>query len=84
MRGRKNPPLEIVPVPDGTPVTFDTMAQAYLEEYVLHRYKTLTTARARVEHLRGWFGGWRVEAITPDSIRDYQEHRRAEVRKHPR
>jgi len=53
-----------------------TMAQAYLEEYVLHRYKTLTTARARVEHLRGSFGGWRAEAITPDSIREYQKHRR--------
>jgi integrase len=76
MRGRKNPPLEITTVPDGAPVTFDTMAQAYLEEYVLHRYKTLTTARARVEHLRGSFGGWRAEAITPDSIRNYQKHRR--------
>ena len=51
MRGRKNPPLEIVPVPEGAPLTFDTMAQAYLEDYVLQRYRTLTTARARVEHL---------------------------------
>ena len=58
MRGRKNPPLEIVPVPDGATLTFDTMAQAYLEDYVLQRYRTLTTARARVEHLRAFF--WRV------------------------
>ena len=57
MRGKKNPPLEIVPVPEGAPTTFDIMAQAYLEEYVLHCYKTLTTARARVEHLRAFFGG---------------------------
>ena len=28
MRGRKNAPLEITPVPDGAPLTFDTMAQA--------------------------------------------------------
>jgi len=28
---------KIVAVPDGAPLTFDTMAQAYLEEYVLHR-----------------------------------------------
>jgi hypothetical protein len=28
----------------------------------------LSTARARVEHLRGFLGGWRVEAITPDSV----------------
>jgi hypothetical protein len=33
MRGRKNPPLDLTPVPDGTPLTFDTMAQAYLEDY---------------------------------------------------
>jgi hypothetical protein len=30
MRGRKNPPLDLTPVPDGTPLTFDTMARAYL------------------------------------------------------
>ena len=76
MRGRKNPPLEITPVPDGAPLTFDTMAQAYLEDYVLHRYRTLTTARARVEHLRGFFRGWAAEAMTPDSVRNYQLHRR--------
>ena len=76
MRGKKNPPLEIVPVPEGAAVTFDTMAQAYLEDYVLQRYKTLTTARARVEHLRAFFNGWRAEAITPDSVRNYQMHRR--------
>ncbi len=76
MRGRKNPPLEIVSVPEGAPLTFDTMAQAYLEDYVLQRYRTLTTARARVEHLRGFFGTWGVEAITPDSVRNYQLHRR--------
>jgi hypothetical protein len=42
--GRKTPALEIVPVPDGAPLTFDTMAQAYLEDYVLQRYRRLTTA----------------------------------------
>ena len=78
MRGKKNPPLEIVAASEGAPITFDTMSQAYLEEYVLHCYKTLTTARARVDHLRVFFGGWRAETITPDSIRNYQKHRRAE------
>ena len=76
MRGRKNPPLEIVPVPDGAPLTFDTLAQAYLEDYVLQRYRTLTTARARVEHLRSVFAGSGVEAMTSDSVRTYQLHRR--------
>lgn len=76
MRGRKNPPLDIVVVPDGTPLTFDIMAQTYLEDYVLQRYRTLTTARARVEHLREFFGGWPVEAITADAVRRYQMYRR--------
>jgi integrase len=35
MRGRKNLPLDLTPVPPGTPLTFDVMAQAYLEDYVL-------------------------------------------------
>jgi integrase len=76
MTGRKNPPLVFLPIPEGTPVTFDTMAQAYLEDYVLQRYRALTTARARVEHLRAYFGGWPVERLTPDGVRSYQLQRR--------
>jgi integrase len=76
MRGRKNPPLDLTAVPAGTPLTFDTMSHAYLEDYVLQRYRTMSTARARVEHLRGFFGGWGVEAIIADSVRNYQLYRR--------
>jgi len=76
MRGKKNPPLDLTPVPEGTPLTFDTMARAYLEDYVLQRYRTLSTARPRVEHLRGVFGGWAAGAMTADSVRNYQLHRR--------
>ena len=46
---------------EGAPLTFDTIAQAYMEDYVLQRYRTLTTARARVENLREFFGGWGVD-----------------------
>lgn len=76
MRGRKNPPLDLTPVPDGALVTFDTMATAYLQDYQLQRYRSLTTARARVEHLREVFGGWPAESITADAVRNYQLHRR--------
>jgi integrase len=76
MRGRKNPPLEFVDVPAGTALTFDVMAQAYLQDYVLQRYRTTNSARGRVEHLRAFFGGWTVEMMTPNSVRDYQLHRR--------
>lgn len=76
MRGRKNPPLDLPPVPDGAPLTFDTMATAYLQDYQLQRYRSLTTARARVEHAREFFGGWAAETITADAVRRYQLHRR--------
>ena len=76
MRGKKNPPLDLTPVPDDAPVTFDTMATRYLQDYQLQRYRSLVTARARVEHLRGFFGGWRAAAITAASVRTYQLLRR--------
>ena len=69
-------PLDLTPVPEGTPLTFDGMARAYLEDYHLQRYRTMNTARPRVEHLREFFGGWPVEAITADAVRRYQLYRR--------
>jgi integrase len=78
MRGRKNPPLDLTPVPEGTPLTFDGMARAYLEDYQLQRYRTMNTARPRVEHLREFLGGWPVETITADAVRRYQLSRRTQ------
>src|SRR5262245_13275897 len=78
MIGRKNPPLDLSPFPPGTPLTFDVLARAYLEDYVLQRYRTLNTARAHVEHLRRTFGGQLADAITADAVRQYQLARRAE------
>ena len=52
------------------------MASAYLEDYVLQRYRTLNTARPRVEHLRAFLGGWPAETITADAVRQYQLFRR--------
>jgi hypothetical protein len=46
------------------------MAMAYLQNYQLQRYRSLTTARARVEHLRGVFGGQRAEAIRADAVQE--------------
>jgi integrase len=76
MTGKKNPPLVFDPIPADAPVTFDTMAQAFLEDYVLHRYRTLSTIRPRVEYLRAFFGNWRADTITTDAVRRYQLHRR--------
>ena len=78
-RGKKNPPLDLTPAADGAPVTFDTMATAYLRRTISwQRYRSLTTARARVEHLRSFFGGALAEAITADRMRDYQLRRRTQ------
>jgi integrase len=76
MKGRKNPPLEFPPVLPGTVLTFDLMAQAYLEDYVLQQFRSLTTARVRVEHLRRAFSGLPVSAISADRVRAYQLERR--------
>lgn len=61
---------------DGTPLTFDDLATAYLEDYELQGYRTLNSARGRVANLRRCFGGQPVDAITPAAIRAYQVTRR--------
>lgn len=76
MHGKKNPPLVFNPIPPGTPLTFDGLAQAFLEDYVLHEYRTLSTIRPRVDYLRAFFAGWPAETITTDPVRRYQLHRR--------
>lgn len=76
MRGKKNRPLDLTPPPDNTTMTFDTMASAYLEDYVLQRYRSLNTARPHVEHPRSFFGGWPADAVTADSVRNYRLYRR--------
>jgi hypothetical protein len=57
-------------------VTFNDLARAYLEDFALQRYRSMSTARPRVGHLRGFFDGWLVTTITTESIRRYQRHRR--------
>ena len=76
MNGRRNPPIDFSGLTDDGPLTFDSMALTYLEDYVLQQYRTLNTARPRVEHLRGFFGGWPAERIQADAIRNYQLQRR--------
>jgi integrase len=76
MNGRRNPPIDFSGLTDDGPLTFDSIALTYLEDYVLQQYRTLNTARPRVEHLRAFFGGWPAERIQADAIRSYQLHRR--------
>ena len=60
----------------GTGITFEELAQAYLEDYTLQRYRSMNTAKPRVGHLHSFFAGWTAEAITTDAIRRYQHDRR--------
>src|SRR4051794_31525174 len=60
-----------------TPLTFDAIAAAYLEDYVLQQYRSMNTAKPRVAHLRAFFGNATVATITADRIRQYQLARRA-------
>ena len=57
-------------------VTFDHMAADYLADYQLQEYRTIDSARGRVENLRRVFGGKSASEITPPSIREYQVIRR--------
>src|SRR6476661_9268938 len=60
-----------------TATTYEDLAKLYIAEYELHQHRTLSTARARVEHLRTFFGGMIVTAITAATIARYQATRRA-------
>jgi integrase len=57
-------------------LTFDDLAQAYLEDYELQHYRSMSTAKPRVGHLREFLGGRPTDAITADAVRRYQLHRR--------
>ena len=72
---KEKPTTRIVPVPEDAPL-HSTRWRRPTRRLRVARYRTLTTARGRVEHLRGFFGSWAADAITPDSVRNYQLHRR--------
>ena len=57
-------------------ISFDRLARAYLEDYDLQRFRSLVTAKQRVEHLRRHFGLKHASELTPDDIRQYQLQRR--------
>jgi integrase len=78
MNGKKLLPLVFDPIADGAPLTFEVLAQTFLEDYTLQRYRSLNTIRPRVDYLRAFFGGWPGDAINADAVRRYQLHRRAQ------
>jgi integrase len=73
---------ELVPLSWSHPafemLRFDDLARGYVEDYELRQLRTLKTARARVEHLRPFFGQMDAAAIRAGHIRAYQRRRRDE------
>jgi integrase len=63
-------------LPSPTILTFEDLATGYLEDYELHGYRAIASARTRVAHLRRAFGGVPVVDLTSGRIRAYQLDRR--------
>ncbi len=77
-RLRQRAQAEAAVVAAQSPATFDDLATAYVAEYELHGHRTLSTARARADHLRRSLGGMLAAAILALHITRYQTSRRAE------
>ena len=57
-------------------LTFDELVRGYLEDYELHGYRAIKSARSRIAQLRRRFGDQTARRITAGGIRDYQLDRR--------
>lgn len=55
---------------------FEDLVKGYLEDYELHAYRAIPSARSRVARLRRQFGDQPAHCITSGSIRTYQLERR--------
>jgi hypothetical protein len=57
-------------------LTFDELVRGYLEDYELHGYRAIKSARSRIAQLRRRFGNDTARSITGGAIRHYQLERR--------
>jgi integrase len=65
--------------PEQKRVTLGHIAEEYLRDYQVRGFRSLDTAKGRVVHLKDFFGeDTKALAITTDSIRAYQLHRKQE------
>ncbi len=55
---------------------FEDLVRGYFEDYELHAYRAIKSARSRVARLRLQFAGQPARCITSGSIRTYQLERR--------
>src|SRR5262245_8796627 len=57
---------------------FEDLTHAYVADYELHGYRSITCLKPRIAHLRSFFGTYHVREITNDAIRQYQTFRRSQ------
>ena len=62
-------------VPDADHTRFDDLATLLLEEYRANGRKSIDRMEDAVEHLNGFFKGWRAHAISTDRVLAYIRHR---------
>lgn len=62
-------------VPDADQTRFDELAALLIDEYRANGRKSLGRAEAAVDHLKGFFAGWRAQAISTDRVLAYVRHR---------
>jgi integrase len=62
-------------VPDADQTRFDALVTLLLDEYRANGRKSLDRVKAAVDHLTGFFTGWRAQAISTDRVLAYVRHR---------
>jgi integrase len=62
-------------VPDADQTRFDDLATLLIDEYRANARKSLDRVEDAVDHLKGFFTGWRAQAISTDRILAYVRHR---------
>ena len=59
-------------------VMFEDLVKGIERDYTLRGLRSMRAAKGRTVHLKKAFAGMRALDITPDRVRDYQAHRRAD------
>jgi integrase len=62
-------------VPDADQTRFDDLTTLLIDEYRANGRKSLGRAEVAVDHLKGFFAGWRAQAISTDRVLAYVRHR---------
>jgi hypothetical protein len=62
-------------------LTFDDLGQVYLADYQINQRRSYWRAKLSLDHLKGFFGGFKASAIDTPLIRQYIRRRRRTVRK---